>query len=71
MTLAAISSPTACHRLTEGLAVLRTMDGVGSRADQLDAFALEDARVVQLHGQVECGLSAEGRQQRVRVARER
>ena len=40
-------------------------DGLGVGADQLDAEALEHAALDQLHGQVQRGLAAEGRQQGV------
>jgi hypothetical protein len=37
------------HRLLEKLAVLALRDGVGLRADHLDAVFLQDARAVELH----------------------
>ncbi len=55
------------HGHLELLAVLGGGDGGGVGADQLDAFALEHARLDQLHGQVERGLAAQGGQQGVGV----
>ncbi len=53
------------HRGVEQLAVLGAVDRVVVRADQLDAEALERAVLVQRLGEVERGLAAERRQQRV------
>ena len=53
------------HRLAEQVAVLRPGDRVGLRADELDAVALERPVVVQVHRDVQRGLPAERRQQRV------
>ena len=57
--------PGLVHRLAELLAVLGAADRVVVGADQLDAEALQRAVLVQRHRQVERGLPAEGRQQRV------
>ncbi len=53
------------HRLAELLAVLGAADRGGVGADQLDPEALQRAVLVQRHRQVERGLAAEGRQQRI------
>ena len=53
------------HRLAEGVAVLGPVDRVVVGADQLDAELLQGAVVVQGLGQVERGLAAERRQQRI------
>ena len=53
------------HRLAELLAVLGAADRVVVGADQLDPEALQGAVLVQRHRQVQRGLAAEGRQQRV------
>ena len=54
------------HRRGELLAVFRHADRARVRADQLDAVLLEHAAVVQLERDVQRGLAAHGRQQRVR-----
>ncbi len=51
------------HGLLELLTILGGLDGVGRRADQLDAVALEHPVLHQLHGQVEGGLPTERRQE--------
>ncbi len=53
-------------RLTEELAVLRAPDRLEARADQLDAELVEDAFLPEPAREVERGLAAERRQQRVR-----
>ena len=58
-------SPGRVHRLAEQVAVLGAVDRLVVRADQLDAVALERAVLVQRLGEVERGLAAERRQQRV------
>ena len=55
----------ALHRVAEGLAVLGAVDRVVVGADQLDAVALERAVVVKGLREVERGLAAQRRQQRV------
>ena len=59
------AQPGLSHRLAEQLAVLGAFDRVVVGADQLDAVALERAVLVQRLGQVERGLPAERREQRV------
>ncbi len=49
----------------ELLAVLAAPDRVDVGADELDAVALEHARLVQRHRRVQRRLAAEGREQRV------
>ena len=53
------------HRRAELLAVLGAADRGGVGADQLDAELLQGAVLVQRHRQVQRGLAAERRQQRV------
>ena len=55
------------HGLLKELAVLRLVDGLGVRADQPHAVALEKALLVQLHGQRKSRLSAQPRQHAVRL----
>ena len=55
----------ALHRLAEELAVLGAADRVDRRADQLDAELVEHARLGELDREVERGLAAQRRQQRV------
>ena len=55
----------ALDRRLEELAVLGARDRVERRADQLDAELVEDARCVQLAREVERGLAAHRREQRV------
>ena len=57
----------ARHLLLEELPILGGLDGVVVRADQLHAVALERAVLVERHGQVDAGLAADGRQDRVRL----
>ncbi len=57
--------PGGGHRRPERLAVLGAMDRVSIGADQLHPVPLEDSRVVKLHREVERGLTAQGRQERV------
>ena len=57
--------PGGVHRLAEQVAVLGAGDRVVVRADELDAEALERAVLVQRLGEVQRGLAAERRQQRV------
>jgi len=54
------------HQLAEQVAVLRLLDRLELRAEQLHAFALQHARARQLDRHVEPGLPAERRQQAVR-----
>jgi hypothetical protein len=49
------------------LAVLGHLDRAGVGADQLDAVLVEDARAVEVHGDVERGLAPHRRQDRVDV----
>ena len=65
IALRGIFSPAALHRLAEQVAVLGAGDRVVVGADELDAEALERAVLVQRLGQVQRGLAAERRQQRV------
>ena len=53
------------HGRPEQAPVLRGGDGGGVGADHLHAVTLENPGLVQLHGQVEPGLAAEGRQEGV------
>ena len=53
------------HRLAETEPVLSATDRGDVGADQLDPEPVERARLVELDGQVECGLPAERREQRV------
>ena len=57
--------PDLAHRLAELLAVLGGRDGLGPRADHLDAERVEHALADELHREVERGLAAERREQRV------
>ena len=57
--------PDLEHRLAEQPAVLGLVDRLGRGADQLDAQPLQRAVARQRHGDVERGLPAHGRQQRV------
>ena len=50
------------HALLEQLAVLGLADGLQTRADDLDAVALQDAPLGGGHGEVERGLAAQGGQ---------
>ena len=61
------SPPTRAHDLLEPLPVLAALDRLDVGADQLDAVLLEHAGLVQGDREVERGLPAEGRQQRVRA----
>ena len=54
------------HRVFEQQPVFGFFDGVDLRADQLNAVFLEHARFGQLHREIQRGLSADGREQRVR-----
>ena len=58
--------PRRADGVAEELAVLRPLDHVQARADQLDAELGEDAGLGQLHRQVERRLAAHRRQERVR-----
>ena len=53
------------HRLLEEVAVFGAFDCLGLRADELNAVALQDASLVELHREVERRLSAKRRQDRV------
>ena len=53
------------HGLAEALAVLGALDDVDRRPDQLDAEIVEDALLGERDGEVERGLAAHRRQQRV------
>ena len=55
------------HRVLEQLPILGHLDRVDRRADQLDAVLLEHAGLRELDRQVQRGLAADGRQQRVRA----
>ena len=57
--------PMLMHGLLELLAVLGLVDDFRPGADHLDAVLGEDAVLVQVHGGVQAGLAAEGRQQGV------
>lgn len=50
------------HELAEQLAVLRLIDGLQVRAQDLDAVFIEDAGIGQLYDQVQAGLTAQGTQ---------
>ncbi len=49
----------------EERAILGDLDRFDRRSQQLDAVAFEDAGLVEFDGEIEPGLAAEGRQQRV------
>ena len=53
------------HRGFEEIAILGLLDRVQLRADQLDVVLLQHARFRQRDREVERGLSADGRQNRV------
>ena len=53
------------HRLLEKIAVFCAFDRLGLRADELNAVALQDTSLVELHRKVERRLSAKRRQNRV------
>ncbi|MBG9885722.1 hypothetical protein ABE10_03795, partial [Bacillus toyonensis] len=55
------------HQLLEDLPVLALADRVDLRSDELDAVLLQDSAFVQRHRGVESGLTAERRQDRVRL----
>ncbi len=55
------------HRRLEAVSVLGRGDGLRSSADHLHPETGEHAELDQAHGEVECGLAAERRQQRVRA----
>ena len=59
------AQPRREHGVAEALAVLGAPDDVDRRADQLDAEVVEDALLGELDGEVESGLAAHRRQQRV------
>ena len=59
------AQPGRAHGLAEALAVLCALDDVDRSADQLDAELFEDALLGQRDGEVESGLAAHRRQQRV------
>jgi hypothetical protein len=54
------------HGLLEEEAILAELDRVDRRPEGLDSVFCEDAGFVESHGEVERGLTADGRQQRVR-----
>ena len=60
-----VARPISCHRGLEARAVLGGVDRLDARADQLDAEPVEHAGVVELDGEVQRGLPAERRKQRV------
>ena len=53
------------HRIFEQQPVFGLLDGVDLRADQLDAVLVEHAGFGQLDRQIQAGLPADGREQRV------
>jgi hypothetical protein len=53
------------HRVLEQEAILGHLDRRNLRPDQLDVVLLEDAELVELDGQVERGLPAHRREQRI------
>src|SRR5205814_7546642 len=57
--------PDALHRLLEERPVLRLPDRLELGADQLDAESIEGAVLGQRDRDVQCGLAAESRQQRL------
>ena len=59
------ASPMRAIACLEQLAVLGLLDRVDGRAEQLDAVLLEHAAPSQRHREVERGLAAERRQDRV------
>src|SRR6185436_20314808 len=56
----------ALHRGLEELAVLRLLDRLDLRADQLHAVTVEHPTLREGHGEVEPGLPAEGGQEGIR-----
>ena len=50
------------HGVLEALAILCPADGVGGGAQELDAVAVQGAVLVQVHGQVQADLTAQGGQ---------
>jgi hypothetical protein len=54
--------PDLGHGLLEQVAVFGRGDGLGLGADELDAELGQDSRGLELHGQVQTGLSAQGGQ---------
>ncbi len=59
--------PGLLHRPAKGLSVLRAVDRLVVRADQLDPEALQRAVVMERLGEIERGLPAERRQQHIRA----
>jgi hypothetical protein len=59
--------PEAVHRVLERLSVLAALDRVDLNADHLDVVLLQHARLCELGGEVEPGLSSEIGEQRVRL----
>ena len=57
--------PISSIAALNSLAVLGGADGLDAGADELDAVLVEHARLVELDREVERGLAAEGREQRV------
>ena len=55
------------HGVAEELTVLGQVNGLEPGADQLHPVLVEDAGLGELDRQVEAGLTAQGRQQRVRA----
>ena len=55
------------HGLLEHFPVLGLLDGQGRGSDQAHAVLFQKARILQLHGQVQPGLSAQGGQHAVRL----
>ena len=55
------------HRLGKLLAVLRHLDRTLARTDELDSVFLQDPGPMQIHGDIERGLTTHRRQQRVRL----
>ncbi len=53
------------HRVLEQEAILGHLDGLDRRANQLDVELFQDAGVRQINGQVQAGLAADRRQDRV------
>ena len=59
--------PDLLHRIAKQQAVFRDGDGIARGADQLDAVAIERARIRERHGGVQRGLAAHGGQERIRL----
>ena len=54
--------PGLLHELLESSPVLGSVDGIERRTDQLDTELLEHTEVSELHGDIECRLTSQGRE---------